>query len=509
VLGGLILGGLVLGGLVLGGLVLGGTAGAGSGVLTATRSGAAEATAGATGVVTTPVLSVRRLPAWVQRSTADAALSDSLGAIMASPALGGAATSSCLVVRQNGRTRFALRPTLELAPASSMKLFTATAALERLGPLARYTTAVDASRAGVGGVVTGNLYLVGGGDPLLRTPGFVAGLRDAEPVYTSLPQLAADVRAAGVTEVTGGVVGDESRYDSIRDVATWLPVYRAEGDVGPLSALDVDDGLLSAMTGVTPTATPPVQSAELFTTLLEKAGVKVDGAASTATTPAGVVPVASIASPTVAAEVGEILRESDDTGAELLTKELGHHAGTGGSTAAGVAVVRSVLAADGVPLDQVVDADGSGLSTADRATCGALADVLGHAGPTATLAQDLPVAARSGTLRHRLAGTAAAGRVLAKTGTLATVSALSGFVLPAATPDPPATPGTTAPGPATPGPAAGPGPFAAPLVFSLVLDDTPSAGVGVSAGDQVAVALATDPQVPSLVQLGPLPVTPP
>jgi D-alanyl-D-alanine carboxypeptidase/D-alanyl-D-alanine-endopeptidase (penicillin-binding protein 4) len=94
----------------------------------------------------------------------------------------------------------------------------------------------------------------------------------------------------------------------------------------------------------------------------------------------------------------------------------------------GAAVVRSVLADHEVPLAGVRIADGSGLSSLDRLTPKALVTILQRAwadpeiGPT--LARVLPEGGRDGTLRHRRLGPS----VRAKTGTLTTVSALSGYV---------------------------------------------------------------------------------
>ncbi|MGH9076538.1 MAG: D-alanyl-D-alanine carboxypeptidase, partial [Acidimicrobiales bacterium] len=333
----------------------------------------------------------------------------------------------------------------------------------------------------------GDLFLVGGRDPLLRTPDFVNGLPNATPLYTSFTQLAAEVHAAGVTEITGGVVGDEGRYDSLRNVASWKPIYQAEGDVGPLSALDVDDGLIPANKAVTPAAPPPVQSAELMASLLGAEGVKVDGAAGAAPAPAGSVAIASVVSPPLSSELAEILRESDDTAAELVTKELGYHAGTGGSTAAGTAMVRSVLAAHGLPVGQLVDSDGSGLSTDDRATCELIDRTLDLGGPAGALARDLPVAAVSGTLHARLVGTPAAGRVTAKSGNLDGVDALSGYVQPAT------------------GAGAPTGPMAAALTFSFVVNNIATASAGDSAEDNLALSLAGYPHLLPLALLSPAP----
>ena len=74
-----------------------------------------------------------------------------------------------------------------------------------------------------------------------------------------------------------------------------------------------------------------------------------------------------------------------------------------------------------------VTVDGSGLDLGNRVTCDLLTAVLDHAGPDSVLAHSLPVAGRTGTLRFRLAGTVAEGRVAAKTGTLDEVNALAGF----------------------------------------------------------------------------------
>jgi D-alanyl-D-alanine carboxypeptidase/D-alanyl-D-alanine-endopeptidase (penicillin-binding protein 4) len=83
-------------------------------------------------------------------------------------------------------------------------------------------------------------------------------------------------------------------------------------------------------------------------------------------------------------------------------------------------------------MDGVRIVDGSGLSLLDRFTANALVSLLtvmwNDAGVRPELLASLPVAGRSGTLVHRMRGTAAAGVVLAKTGTTSNASALSGFV---------------------------------------------------------------------------------
>ena len=109
-----------------------------------------------------------------------------------------------------------------------MKLLTATAILDRFGPTHRTVTTVAAPRP-VSGVVDGDLYLVGAGDPFLRTAGYTAALGADRTVYTSLDQLARPGARRRRDSVAGSVVGDESRYDSGADGAEMEARLRRRG----------------------------------------------------------------------------------------------------------------------------------------------------------------------------------------------------------------------------------------------------------------------------------------
>jgi D-alanyl-D-alanine carboxypeptidase/D-alanyl-D-alanine-endopeptidase (penicillin-binding protein 4) len=230
---------------------------------------------------------------------------------------------------------------------------------------------------------------------------------------------------------------------------------------------------------------PAVRAATTFTELLRGDGVQVAGAPAHGPAPAGTPVLTTIASAPLASEVDNMLTVSDDTAAELFTKELGYQASGSGTTAAGAAAIRADLAADGLPLSGLVIDDGSGLDRGDRVTCNLLLADLEHVGPTGPIARGLPIAGRTGTMRSRLVGTPAAGRVLAKTGTLDDVVALSGFVRPG--------PGVTIPGAV----------LGQPLVFALVLDGVPTLAAGRAVADQIGVALATYPQVPKPAEIEP------
>jgi D-alanyl-D-alanine carboxypeptidase/D-alanyl-D-alanine-endopeptidase (penicillin-binding protein 4) len=297
--------------------------------------------------------------------------------------------------------------------------------------------------------------------------------------------------------ITGAVLGDESRYDQLRTVPTWSPAYAAEGDVGPLSALELNDGAEAALPApnrpgpsaaalpAAQSADPAVQAAATFTELLRGDGIRVVGPAGAGQVPVGTPLLTSIAGPPLAEEVKVMLTVSDDTAAELFTKELGYRATRSGTTAAGLAAIRGDLAHDGLPVSQAVLYDGSGLDRHDRLTCSLVVADLEHVTASGVLAQGLPVADRTGTLRGRFAGTPAAGRLRAKTGTLQDVSALSGFVLPR--------PGATVAGTA----------LGEPIVFSLILNGVPGDSTGPAIGDQVGAALAAYPRLPALADIEP------
>jgi D-alanyl-D-alanine carboxypeptidase/D-alanyl-D-alanine-endopeptidase (penicillin-binding protein 4) len=139
--------------------------------------------------------------------------------------------------------------------------------------------------------------------------------------------------------------------------------------------------------------------------------------------------VASVASPPLHAIVSSMLVTSDNLAAELLTKEVGLHVSKSGSTAAGVAATTAKLKELGVPLDDHALTDGSGLDRGNHVTCDDLIAVLRLADhPGLTALGDLPVAGQTGTLYDQFLGSPVVGHLRAKTGTLDSVSALTGVV---------------------------------------------------------------------------------
>jgi D-alanyl-D-alanine carboxypeptidase/D-alanyl-D-alanine-endopeptidase (penicillin-binding protein 4) len=339
-------------------------------------------------------------------------------------------TDSCLEVRDvTGQTIYAHDPTAALAPASTQKLLVAAAALDVLGPAYRFTTKVVAARPPVHGEVDA-LWLVGGGDPVLSSPEYTSFLTllpttAGHPVTTQLVTLVPELLAAGVRRVPGGIHGDDSRYDRTRFLPTWKPSYIQEADVAPLGALEVDDGL-DQWHPPTLTSDPAAHAAGVLARLASEAGIAV-AQGTDGTAPAGSVVLASVQSPPLADIVTQMLRDSDNTAAEMLTRELDRANGGSGTTAGGVAVVERVAAQLGLPTAGLALVDGSGLSPTDRVTCDTLLDAeqLGSQPRFAAMGL-LSVAGKFGTLFDRFLGTPAVGHVEAKTGSIDGVAGLVG-----------------------------------------------------------------------------------
>jgi D-alanyl-D-alanine carboxypeptidase/D-alanyl-D-alanine-endopeptidase (penicillin-binding protein 4) len=361
-------------------------------------------------VLNTPLLSVRRAPAVLSRDSNSAAFRSEL-----QPLLDTLDGNSCFAVSIDGEPVASVNETVPLRPASNVKLITASVALEVLGESFVYTTTVN-GQVGAGGAVAGNLYLVGGGDPVLSSAWWDGPNQKFPPInVTSIEALADSIKAAGVTSVGGSIVGDASRYDDEWYLPTWAPALRfSEG--GPLSALLVND---SREAPDRSSNDPVVGAATVLTQLLQERGITVVGAPAEGTSDGSPV-VASIDSRPLPAMLQEMLTTSDNNTAELVLKEIGLVASGEGTTVAGLAKVMSTLQEWGIPLDGVTLVDGSGLSDENRLTCQALLAVLQHGSVDDAVGQGLPVGgAKGGTLYDAFQeGEPLSGVLRAKTGTL-------------------------------------------------------------------------------------------
>ena len=303
--------------------------------------------------------------------------------------------------------------------ASNTKLFTTAAALGKFGSAGRFTTEILGDRRpNSNGVVRGDLYLVGGGDPSFGTNSF------AERAYggggATLEGLATAVERAGVRRVTGSVLGDESLFDSLRGgpdsgygVSTW---------VGPLSALSFNRGL-ARENGSAFQTRPPEFAAKKLRAALRRRGIRIEGSAGVSNAGTGAREIAAVDSITV----GRLLRltnqVSDNFFAEILAKHLDAAPTHQGTTDGGSAAAERFASRFGATSHLV---DGSGLARGNRAAPRAVVRLLrgmyGHRG-FEPYYESLARANERGTLSDRNTNR----RCRAKTGTISGVSALSGY----------------------------------------------------------------------------------
>jgi serine-type D-Ala-D-Ala carboxypeptidase/endopeptidase (penicillin-binding protein 4) len=308
------------------------------------------------------------------------------------------------------------------APASVEKLYTATTALELMGPSATLsTTVLGSGHLGANGRWEGSLYLRGGGDPTFGSAAFVAGHYGGQGATVSAlaEQL---VKTAGIRSVTGSVNGDESYFDSLRGEPA--SGYAFDPDLeGDLSALAFNRGETGTQRGA---HAPAAYAALQLRGALRADGVTVHGGGA-ASAPPGTAVLATVSSPILAKLLGLTLPPSDNFFAETLLKDLGARYGGAGTTAAGAVVVRSTIAHLGLH-PRILD--GSGLSHSDSTSphqVVSLLTALAHSPLGTTLRKDLAVAGHTGTLSQRMRGTPASGHCQAKTGTLIGVSNLAGY----------------------------------------------------------------------------------
>ena len=324
----------------------------------------------------------------------------------------GGASGALVVDLDTGEELLSVRPGTRRVPASVQKLYTTSAALLDYGPSAQLTTTVLAEAPLLpDGVLEGDIYLKGGGDPTLGKPGLEA--------------LARQLAAAGLIEVQGRVVGDESYFDTRRGPPS--SHFRTSAYVGPLSALALDHGRTGRPRPWWQ-ARPAAFAATAFAKALRRQGINVRSRGRTGIAPAFAVEVGRYLSPKMAQIAKLTNAPSDNYMAETLIKGLGARFGEGGTTSGGAHVVRTAALQHFGVRPRV--ADGSGLSrsnrTSPREVMTLLRELYVHELEGA-FRSSLAVAGRTGTLEDRMRKSAARGRCQGKTGTLISVSALAGY----------------------------------------------------------------------------------
>ena len=328
-------------------------------------------------------------------------------------------TSGYVVDAATGQRLFSSRSATPLIPASTMKVLTTLALLDSVDPGTTFDTRVVQA-------ATGQIILVGGGDPYLTAkPDTTYPRAHSATELASLTARA--LKASGTTTVTLGF------DDTLFTGPDWHPGWPAgyHSNVTPIHALWFDEG--RPATGGAASRTPAVAAATTFASLLKARGITVKGTPTAKRAPASSIEVARVASMPVELLVAEALRHSDNSATEVLLRQVALANGQPGSFTGGTTALVARLQALGVEDPGARIVDGSGLSRSNLVPARMLASAIRVAATTPELSpllEGLPVAGVSGTLAARFFDeTALPGRgwVHAKTGTLTKVSTLAGY----------------------------------------------------------------------------------
>ena len=285
-----------------------------------------------------------------------------------------------------------------LRPASTMKLLTSVTALDVLGSSYNYRTSLYYKGTIADGVLTGDLWLVGGMDPLFDD--------------TDMHIMAETLHRVGVDSISGRVVRDVS--------------FKEEAPLGEGWCWDDDNPQLSPLL-----VSRKDEFADRFKEELVKCGVAVNAPITTDCLPKDVLLICSRSH-----RLGEVLepmmKESDNLYAESMFFQIAATVGKRPATAAHARqIIKTTLTKAGVTGIPYRIADGSGLSLYNYVTPELMVRLLRYAylkrDVMAVLYPALPVAGVDGTLKKRMKGGAAEGNVHAKTGTLSGISSLAGY----------------------------------------------------------------------------------
>ncbi|MET8945317.1 D-alanyl-D-alanine carboxypeptidase/D-alanyl-D-alanine-endopeptidase [Streptomyces sp. NPDC004542] len=353
----------------------------------------------------------------VRSAPAAKAVADLLDPLLDSSALGRAHAAAVVDVA-TGRRLYDAGADKALTPASTTKIATAVAALSALGADHRLTTRAALEPD------TGELVLVGGGDPTLTAHKESGG-------WASLRALARDTAAAlkkrGVHQVT-------LSYDTTLYAGPALHPIGVNDNLAPVSALMADEGRTDDSTAgpVTRVTDPAAAAADAFAGFLADDGIRTTSPGpSKATSRAATL--ATVSSPPLSDLVERMLTNSDNDIAEALARQTALATGRRPSFDGGAAAIAARLGKLGLPVAGADFHDGSGLNRDDRTTADLLTALLVKAGSPShpelrPVLTGLPIAGFTGTLADRYSD-GAAGVVRAKTGTLTGVNTLAGTVV--------------------------------------------------------------------------------
>ncbi|NOS86734.1 MAG: D-alanyl-D-alanine carboxypeptidase/D-alanyl-D-alanine-endopeptidase [Ignavibacteria bacterium] len=317
---------------------------------------------------------------------------------------------SCKVMHADfNKVMYELDPELGMIPASITKIVVGATAYAKLGANYQIPTIIYTDDNNIkDGSIDGNLYIKGYGDPDLNSG--------------DIQVLAEEINKAGIKQITGNIVADDSYFDNV--YKTLSGVYK--GDTGPsywpyVSGLCLDKTYGAMSTG------------NLLSSNLSAIGISVQGTVIAGTTPGGAKEIVQV-SHSIYDVLSYMLKESDNHSAITVFKLLGaKYKNQPASLEDAQDVVSSFLTELGVDRYSYEILEGSGLTRYNKVHADMYMKMLKYMYDDRFVfdyfMNSLSIAGKDGTLRKRMIGTEAEGNVYAKTGTINSVSALSGYVI--------------------------------------------------------------------------------
>ena len=411
-----------------------------------------------------------------------------LDKLLSDPALQGATVSLMVRDARTGTTLYQHNPRTRLVPASNLKLLTTAAAMDVLGPQYRFATQLLSNGLRQGDRLTGNLYLRGLGDPSIQFADYQAlaaqlasqGVRQVQgdlvfdDTWFDAERLGVDWSHDDETTYYGAqisalTVAPNTDFDAGSVLVTAKAPLHVGSPVGveiypPTDYLQLNNravsgpgnsyvinrrhgtNLLQLSGAVAPgrqsqqliSVWEPTQLvANLFEQALAQQGIKVLGRrVMGGASPAGVTVLAEHQSAPLQELIVPLLKLSNNAMSEAVLKAMGRQTASSGTAAAGAVAVADFLKRQGLDTSAVSQVDGSGLSRRNLVSSQTLTDLLLAASKQPWFDawyNALPVAGNAdrmtgGSLGYRLRGTAAENNLHAKTGSMAGVSSLSGYI---------------------------------------------------------------------------------
>jgi D-alanyl-D-alanine carboxypeptidase/D-alanyl-D-alanine-endopeptidase (penicillin-binding protein 4) len=305
------------------------------------------------------------------------------------------------------------KPEAAMIPASITKLITSACAFSKLGQSYNFLTVIYTDDNNLSdGVINGNLYVKGYGDPDLYS--------------IDIDYFARIIINTNIKEITGNIVADESYFDT--DYYTLAGYYK--GDTGPsywpyVSALAFNKNEGSS--------NPALNAGSTLSAMLQTSGIVVTGTVISGVTPKAAKEIGRL-SHSIFDVISNMNKQSDNHSAITIFKLLGSKLKNNpGTLKEGQEVIESFLSEIGVDRYSYEILEGSGLSRFNQVNADLYVKLLKYMYDDRFLFDyfynSLSVAGVDGTLKTRMVGTEAEGNVHAKTGTLNGVSSLCGYVV--------------------------------------------------------------------------------